>query len=147
MMHLILEFECGSWCGNSKPLWLCDGFCAQQIEACYSPIVAEATAVLREIILAVKTGLVPFVVETDALGVVNLVKAGCSFSNDIGLVINDILAHLREAPGVSLNFVPRKANYVAHSLAKLALESSELRFWMEECPPCVERYVRNYFHV
>ncbi|TXG49707.1 hypothetical protein EZV62_025582 [Acer yangbiense] len=34
-----------------------------------------------------------------------------------------------------------KANLVAHNLAKLALSSTKDRFWLESCPPGVERLV------
>ncbi|KAK1552730.1 hypothetical protein Q3G72_022520 [Acer saccharum] len=39
----------------------------QRIHASYSPLVAEAVAVLRGVISAIETRLMPFVVETDAL--------------------------------------------------------------------------------
>ncbi|KAK2638080.1 hypothetical protein Ddye_025875 [Dipteronia dyeriana] len=99
--------------------------CAQRIHACYSPLVAEAVAVLRGINFVLKTGVFPLVVETDALGVVQMVKIGSSFSVDIGLVIGGILARLQDSKGATMGFVPKKANSVTHTLLKLALHIGE----------------------
>ncbi|KAK2652270.1 hypothetical protein Ddye_012126 [Dipteronia dyeriana] len=62
---------------------------SQWIEACYSPQVAEAVAILRGIDFAIDTNLVPTVVESNVLGVVNLVNSGTSTSTDVGLVVDD----------------------------------------------------------
>ncbi|KAK3189322.1 hypothetical protein Dsin_028883 [Dipteronia sinensis] len=105
---------------------------SQWISASYSPLTAEAVAVLRGIALAVATGLVPFVLETDTLGLVNLVKAGMPNQADVGLVIGDIIGRLREVPASVVGHVTRKRNVVSHTLAKLALNIVEDLLWMEE---------------
>ena len=61
--------------------------------------MTEAVAVLRGIDLAIETGLTPFVVETNALAVVNLIQTGKASSADIGLVIGEILSKLQSVPG------------------------------------------------
>ncbi|KAK4833742.1 hypothetical protein QYF36_010425 [Acer negundo] len=67
----------------------------QCICAGYSPLVAEATAVLRGINLAIETGLVLFVIETDAVDVVNLIHVDEANMADVGLVIGEIISKLQ----------------------------------------------------
>ncbi|KAK3195597.1 hypothetical protein Dsin_026907 [Dipteronia sinensis] len=70
--------------------------CSQQLDAIYSTQVAEAVALLRGIDFTMDTGLVPAMIESDGLGKLD-----------------------------KFCFVPRKANFVAHFLAKLALGLDE----------------------
>ncbi|KAK3218996.1 hypothetical protein Dsin_012966 [Dipteronia sinensis] len=111
---------------------------AQRLEANYSPLVAEAMAIFRGITFAVEAGLVPIVVESDALAVVNLINAGDQIHAEIGLVVCDIRNLLKSIECGQVVFVFRMVNVVAHLLAKLALSLDEGRFWIEEYPLCVE---------
>ncbi|KAK3222349.1 hypothetical protein Dsin_009374 [Dipteronia sinensis] len=120
---------------------------AQRIHASFSPMIAEVVAFLRGIDLAIEKGMLPIVVETYALSVMNLVRAGCPISSDIGLVIGDVMARLQSIIGSKVVFVPRMANYVAHTLLKMALSLSHDRFWTEEYPLCVERYILDEYPV
>ncbi|KAK0579421.1 hypothetical protein LWI29_026174 [Acer saccharum] len=115
--------------------------CARKLEAMFSPLVAEALAVLDGIHLAVDAGLVPFQIDTDSLIVVNLVNKGDSSSADVGHIIADIVRFLRSLESCSIAFTPRKRNAVAHSLARTALSIASDRCWVDSCPPCVERLV------
>ncbi|KAK1552005.1 hypothetical protein Q3G72_008744 [Acer saccharum] len=69
--------------------------------------LSEAVAILRGIELPVGKGLVPILVETDALCVVNLIGAGSTISSDVGLVIGDIMAFLHNMHGSKVVFAPR----------------------------------------
>ncbi|KAK3205547.1 hypothetical protein Dsin_019593 [Dipteronia sinensis] len=53
--------------------------------------IAEAMAILCGIVFSKDMGLLPAVVESDALGVVNLINTGSAISADVGVVLNDIL--------------------------------------------------------
>ncbi|KAK3217644.1 hypothetical protein Dsin_011614 [Dipteronia sinensis] len=92
---LVIRDHCGTVVASSS----------QQVEAYFSPQIAEAVAILRCMIFAVDSGLVPAVIESDALGVVNFVN--------------------------KVSYVPTKANFVAYALAKLILNLTEDLFWME----------------
>ncbi|TXG68118.1 hypothetical protein EZV62_009393 [Acer yangbiense] len=72
--------------------------------------------------------LVPDVVGSDALVVVDLVNSRRSCLADIGVVIQDICSCLRNARIKGVYFNPMKANVTAHTLAKLALSSKQDRF-------------------
>ncbi|KAK3229800.1 hypothetical protein Dsin_001681 [Dipteronia sinensis] len=79
--------------------------CSQRLDASYSPKAVEAVALLRGIDFAVDVGMVPVVIESDVLGVVNLVNSGKPSSAEIGLVIDDIVSRLfcRAVGSVSLS--------------------------------------------
>jgi hypothetical protein len=57
------------------------------------------------------------------------------------VVLHDIAFFLRNFSFVSVNFVPRVANKVAHSLAKLSLGYVGESVWLEDCPLAVESLV------
>ncbi|KAK3188892.1 hypothetical protein Dsin_028453 [Dipteronia sinensis] len=98
---------------------------AQRLEVSFSPQVAEVVTILRGIDLAMDTCLVPAIVESDALGVVNLINSGHSVSAEVGMVVDDIIHRIRTSTITLVGFVPRKTNFVAHYLAKIALTVSE----------------------
>ena len=64
----------------------------QQLEASFTPQVAEVVAILRGIEFATDLGLVPIVVESDALGVVNTINSYSPNKAEIGIVIDDIVS-------------------------------------------------------
>ncbi|KAK3210631.1 hypothetical protein Dsin_015337 [Dipteronia sinensis] len=97
--------------------------------ASYGPLFAEVVAVLMGITFAFESNFVPFVVETDSLGVVNLVSDGSQVAVDIVLIINDIIARLRYDLRCKVTFVSGKADFVAHNLSKLGLEIHRRHRW------------------
>ncbi|KAK3193340.1 hypothetical protein Dsin_024650 [Dipteronia sinensis] len=93
---------------------------AQVFAKRFPPDIAEATGILRGVKFAILRGI--------------------KFAMESRLIIDDIRDCLRHAGGATISFVLRKANVVAHKLAKLALLSSEDQFWMESYP-CLESFV------
>ncbi|KAK0607443.1 hypothetical protein LWI29_015165 [Acer saccharum] len=112
-----------------------------QMGVCYSPEIAEALAIRRGLQLAVETGLVPAMLESDASVVVNAIGSQDRSSSDVGIIIHDISCLLRSPCFNSISFVPRLANKVAHGLAKLALRFVGESVWLEDCPLSVESLV------
>ncbi|KAK3190102.1 hypothetical protein Dsin_029663 [Dipteronia sinensis] len=100
----------------------------QKIHVNFSPQTAEAMALLCGIRGAVAADLVPTIVESDAKVVVNIVNLGVVPSADIGNIIADILYLIHSNPS-TVSFIPRIANSVAHSLAKLAISSTKDNVW------------------
>ncbi|KAK3225380.1 hypothetical protein Dsin_005242 [Dipteronia sinensis] len=80
-------------------------------------------------------------IESDTLGVVNLINGKETPLADIGILLCDISDLLCSVPIVVVSFVSRKANMVAHTLAKMGLTSSDDQFWLENYPPDVESCV------
>ncbi|KAK3198816.1 hypothetical protein Dsin_022231 [Dipteronia sinensis] len=118
---------------------------AQHLVALVSPPVVESMAILCGIRLALLSNLVPFVVESDALSVIKLVHVGRTPSFDIGIVIHDILSCVEGDLSRLFQFVHRKANMVAHNLAKMALSIKSDLLWVEFVPPFVEALVLEDF--
>ncbi|KAK4851629.1 hypothetical protein QYF36_016970 [Acer negundo] len=112
---------------------------ALKVKAMYSPIIAEAMAVWWGIGLALDFGLVPFQIESDCLQVVEMVSKG---SAEVGHIISMIVASLGLNPGCSISHTPSTGNLVAHHLAKIALLVDHDCFWLDSCPPCMERLVQ-----
>ncbi|KAK3183220.1 hypothetical protein Dsin_030506 [Dipteronia sinensis] len=116
----------------------------QRIEARYSASVAEALAILRGISFAIYCGYDHLIIESDALGVVNMINLGTEISADIGVIIEDIRCLLQNIPDARVRYVSiRKANVVANSLSKLALTLDVSYFWLNSFPPAVERCVQD----
>ncbi|KAK2645600.1 hypothetical protein Ddye_020795 [Dipteronia dyeriana] len=106
----------------------------QKVKVGYFPITVEAVAILRGLIFAEEFGLLPSVIETDALNVVNMIKHDMLIFADISLEIMDIREHLQ--------YATREANEVAHNLFKMTFIVSKDCYWMETCPPCLKRFVQ-----
>ncbi|KAK2650531.1 hypothetical protein Ddye_018020 [Dipteronia dyeriana] len=106
-----------------------------------APLIAEALAVKNGILLALGSGLVPFQIETDSLQLVNILQLGKAPSNDVGNIICKILGLLESIHGWSICHVSRRGNIAAHSLAKLGRSSVSGCFWLNVCPPCVEKCI------
>ncbi|KAL5826370.1 hypothetical protein ACOSQ4_018167 [Xanthoceras sorbifolium] len=92
----------------------------------------EAIAVLRDIFFAYDLGIVPNFIESDASTVVDLINGRIMSSADVEIVV------LRCFLGSVVSLVPRLANFVAHSIAKLALVSTLDLFLVNDFPFFVE---------
>ncbi|KAK2656025.1 hypothetical protein Ddye_009077 [Dipteronia dyeriana] len=68
----------------------------------------------RSMVLAVNSGLLPLVVHSDNKVVIDMINSGVAPQADIGVIIHDILSLLSKFP-ISISFVPRISNVVAHS--------------------------------
>ncbi|KAK2662898.1 hypothetical protein Ddye_001472 [Dipteronia dyeriana] len=114
---------------------------AQYLQAPISSHIAEALVVLHGIRFALNSGLLPFLVESDALNVVNLIRFGCSPDVDVGIVVRKILEVRNAFLDPLIFFASRKSNLVAHSLAKMVLSIEEDLFWLMSIPPYLELLV------
>ncbi|KAK3211934.1 hypothetical protein Dsin_016640 [Dipteronia sinensis] len=95
--------------------------CVQVLSVSYSPLMAEALAILWGIRFVRDSGRWPCQIESDSQVVVSLVNSVKVPVADIGLIISDIVKLMDTSPRCVLNFIPRKANMAAHCLAKLGL--------------------------
>ncbi|KAK1552164.1 hypothetical protein Q3G72_011625 [Acer saccharum] len=96
---------------------------SQLVMALLCPVVAEALAVYRGLVFARDSGLLPCMIETDAQVVVKIIDSGSVPLSDIGTIISDIVQKLDCHSGCNVIFSSRKANLVAHGLAKLSHSS------------------------
>ncbi|KAK2647938.1 hypothetical protein Ddye_015427 [Dipteronia dyeriana] len=96
---------------------------SQNIIASFSPQVAEAEAIHQGLLLAIDAGLFPCLMESNAEVVVGWINSVIPLCSDIGVVIMDIQNLLKLDLCISINFVPRKTNIIAHVLAKNGLST------------------------
>ncbi|KAL5854354.1 hypothetical protein ACOSQ4_004156 [Xanthoceras sorbifolium] len=106
--------------------------------AFYSPMLAEAVAILHGVQLAFDSGLSPLLVESDALGVINVLKGGVVPSSDLVLIISDIFHAYSRFIVLGFSFISRKGNMVVDVLAKGAISSFDNSVWIDCCPPLVD---------
>ncbi|KAK2635246.1 hypothetical protein Ddye_030038 [Dipteronia dyeriana] len=84
---------------------------AQVVMVGFSSLVSEGVALLKGLQLGLSVSVLPYALESDALGVMNLVNATHPSRSDIGLVIHDVLQILEQFLNCSVIFAPRKAIY------------------------------------
>ncbi|TXG58466.1 hypothetical protein EZV62_016295 [Acer yangbiense] len=113
------------------------GSSTQCMDALFHPLIAEVTALFRGALFAVDAGLLPAVFESDAKAVVDLVNSGNASFADVGTIISDIL-RLLSCNNLSVSYVRRAANLVAHNLVQLSFSSLDDLFLLEDNPPSVE---------
>ncbi|KAL5844996.1 hypothetical protein ACOSQ4_010954 [Xanthoceras sorbifolium] len=118
-----------------------------RLTANFSPLVAEAAAVLHGLRLAKDIGVASLLIESDAKGVIHAINLGLAPCSDVGLVISDIFVLARELNVLSFSFVPRIANRVADFLANAAYSFAFDLVWIEPCPPDVVLLVQDDFPV
>ncbi|KAK2642703.1 hypothetical protein Ddye_024466 [Dipteronia dyeriana] len=63
------------------------GASAQTVVANFCPQIAEALAIFRGLTFVVESGLIPVVIESDALEVVNIINSSENVSPEIGLIV------------------------------------------------------------
>ncbi|KAK9190717.1 hypothetical protein WN943_019327 [Citrus x changshan-huyou] len=87
-------------------------------------------------------GLVPAIIESDSLNVVNLISNKMHSKCEVGWLIFDIQEVLSSfESSFQVKFTPRSCNEAAHHLAKLALCNSIEKVWLEEVPIEIAAFV------
>ncbi|KAK3225999.1 hypothetical protein Dsin_005861 [Dipteronia sinensis] len=112
-----------------------------RVQSRNSSQIAEALAILCGIEFAIDIGQVPIEIQSDAFGVVKFVNEKVTPLADTRIILSDIQELLCIVPIVSVSYVSRKADMVAHCLVKIALTISENHFWLEAYPPIVEKWI------
>ncbi|KAL5748652.1 hypothetical protein ACOSQ2_025949 [Xanthoceras sorbifolium] len=100
--------------------------------------IAEASAILIGLHLAIESGFSHLLVESDALNIIFYLVQEKPSNSEVGLVVADILSFCSRAV-VSFAFVPRCANSVAHSLARNSFSIDNVSIWMEDAPPWLDQ--------
>ncbi|KAL5834447.1 hypothetical protein ACOSQ4_013944 [Xanthoceras sorbifolium] len=109
---------------------------AKRVESAFLALILEALGVLRGLVFARDLGLLPPIVESDALRFVNVVNTAPTLA-DLGLIVLDIHNVLAIYPGSNVMFVPRSTNQATHCVASFALSADEYCFLLDDNPPCL----------
>ncbi|XWS28401.1 hypothetical protein CRYUN_Cryun25bG0065600 [Craigia yunnanensis] len=73
----------------------------------------------------------------DALRVINQINLSSPDLSKVGNLVDKCRSLVRIFQSCSVSHVNRSANAMAHSLAKLALETNNDLYWIEDFPPVV----------
>ncbi|KAL0005643.1 hypothetical protein SO802_013204 [Lithocarpus litseifolius] len=112
-----------------------DGATFADSDSAASVTEVEALAAIRALEFAMELGFDDITLEGDSeLLIKNLINEGSKLTH-YGNIKADILFLLSHFSKVSLSFVRRHCNRLAHSLARRAIIPPIMSVWMEEIPP------------
>ncbi|KAK2635853.1 hypothetical protein Ddye_030645 [Dipteronia dyeriana] len=107
--------------------------CSLSMEASLCLRAANITAVLRSINFCMDCGLTPCSFELDETNIIKWIVNGNFRELDVGPILKDIDSlSSRCCWDMKFNHVDKKNNSVANGLTKLAIESSDDIYWMED---------------
>ena len=114
------------------------GACQHRLLGYFSPKTAELIAI-REVLSWIKRlGYDQIVLESDALTVVKaLLSSSTSDFSSFGSLVDDCKFLIAEMNSVSVSFVPRSANSVAHLIARAASTISDRMRWLSTPPQLI----------
>jgi ribonuclease HI len=102
-----------------------------------TPKVAEAMAALEAILFCKQAGFFNVLFEGDANQVVNDINHGSLNLLTAGHFIEGIISEMQGLRHASLVYVGKKANNMAHCLAKDACSKVVDLVWLEDIPHCI----------
>lgn len=91
----------------------------------------EAEAMLLGIQSAEQADCFPRIIESDSKEVVDLSLNKKSSKTEISWKITEIQARMKNQNSSSITYVPRGCNYIAHFIAKVALDFESQVLWLE----------------
>ncbi|KAJ4955046.1 hypothetical protein NE237_011829 [Protea cynaroides] len=87
-------------------------------------------AIRQAIFLALQFQLHPFIVKSDSLEVISCLNSSVSSSDRfLDDIVKDIKALLPSDDFVTVMYIPRSANVVAHEVAQRAREGMGIKLW------------------
>lgn len=111
-----------------------------------SVIEVEVMALKKAILEAVELHLENVIFESDSQRVVQVIHSNHNGGFGFNFIITSIKALLHDSPNFEVEFIKRRANLIAHSLARAANSWSRCnRFNL--IPPCIEQVLINELHL
>ncbi|XP_058776163.1 uncharacterized protein LOC131650472 [Vicia villosa] len=108
----------------------------------FSVLEAEALALKKAIQSVTMLHNAPTIFESDSQQVVQALSSNTPGSSEFFSIINSIKLLLLDFPNFEVKFIKRKANMVAHTLAK-TVNSWSRRWMFDVIPPCSTLYLIN----
>lgn len=95
---------------------------------------AETLACRKAMVFAVDAGFTELIIEGDSINVMKALSSSSLDLSIVGNVVVDIQCLIHGLRRVSINWVKRDCNRVAHVLARFASNLNEDVYWMEDAP-------------
>ena len=109
---------------------------------------AEALACRKALEFSVEVGFSELIIEGDCQIVMRAISASTANESMLGHVYEDIRCYMRSLQVVSISWVRRGGNMVAHSLAKNGRNIVNDLYWVEDTPPpAVEALYQDLLHL
>lgn len=105
-------------------------------------VIAEALAVLYEVVLSYDMGVQNVIFGVNALEIVHPLNPKGRSWGLYGQVIHDVEVMLKHLQGQQMRHVRREVNETTHKLAKEAVHQMEEHVWIEAFPTCIQEIVR-----
>ncbi|KAK0608671.1 hypothetical protein LWI29_034165 [Acer saccharum] len=101
--------------------------------------IAEAKAIHEGLLLAMRSGLHPLIIESDSLNVVRLCNDEIISRSDVYNVISDIQVLLNRDKRSSIVHTPRSCNRIAHEIARRAIGLENSVLMVDLFPPWLQK--------
>ncbi|KAK8502459.1 hypothetical protein V6N13_130491 [Hibiscus sabdariffa] len=105
--------------------------------------IAEAVACEKAVSFAIELGFHSVLIEVDSLTVIKKLNSTLADKSIISPIICDIRAKCASFEAITFSFVGRRGNEAAHVLARVGLQYSEPRYWIEVASTSVERLAQH----
>ncbi|XP_060974297.1 uncharacterized protein LOC133039416 [Cannabis sativa] len=99
-----------------------------------TPELAEAVGIREALSWIKDSGMQQVVLETDCLSVVQALRSSIVMISTFGQVVNECKALLNVLKNVSIYFIRRSANMVAHEFARASVSFPDCNFSMDTVP-------------
>ena len=107
----------------------------QQIPLPVSFIEVEVLAARRALELTLELGFNNITLERDSEVLIKSLATSCNSLAHYGHLTADIHILMSQFSSLSLSYVRRHCNRLAHALARRASSTPDMSIWMEEIPP------------
>ncbi|XP_030494821.2 uncharacterized protein LOC115710603 [Cannabis sativa] len=99
-----------------------------------TPELAEAVGIREALSWIKSSGLQQVVLETDCLSIVQALRSSIVMISTFGQVVNECKALLNDLRTISIYFIHRSANTVAHELARASVSFPDCNFSLDSVP-------------
>ncbi|GMI80897.1 hypothetical protein like AT3G25270 [Hibiscus trionum] len=117
------------------------GACHHRTARVQSTFAAEAFAMVHGLEFAADLGFSSVVVEGDSRTIIKRLKSSAPDYSEIGPIVSTAKSIKDRFARCWFRQVCRSMNRAAHALARIGMDSSDDRFWIEEALPAVVSYV------
>ena len=107
------------------------------------PAVEEALAIRQALNIAKQKGWRKVLIQSDCKGIIDKINARKAADPHIGVILFDILKLRQVFTECSFSFIKREGNFVAHHLAKFAINLMNDFEWQDSFPEWLTSLARN----